>query len=108
MCRGYATSRGEGSKSDCDVETFLACGYPSTSCQAYWRTDSNQFLFQLAIQIAKRTKLALVPLQLGSLYARLESASKTSAIQSDVVTNAGSSYLQMFQLGRFSLLAPKQ
>lgn len=64
----------------------------------------STYIFALAIQIAKRVKLALAPLLLGSLYTMLVECIGNI---NDVVTRADSSFLQMYAWERSWVIALK-
>lgn len=69
----------------------------------------HNYVFPLAVLLAKGSSLALAPLYLGSLYSRLDECSQSvlkSINRYDVVTYAGVSFLQMFLQERLGALWP--
>lgn len=85
MRHGYATWMRERQQMDCIVEAFLAYWLPWYILLSGPDNGLNLFIFLLAIQIAKGSKLALPPLYLGCLYT-IRSVSKTSLSQSGIMT----------------------
>lgn len=70
----------------------------------------NSYLFPLVIVLAYKEKLALAPIYLGSLFAKLDQCvanNVSSLCRCDVVTHAGTSFQQIFLWKQFGALVPQ-